>query len=465
MVTRLSVEPVPTRMVLLQKVRYNVGCDSFHVRFCVQRLSAHRPFHPLPPLGITYPSSAMQAQLMQEVLDRSKIRPSDIRYHEAHGTGTIAGDREELAALAQVHKPGLQIGSVKSNMGHAEGASGLMGLIKILLMYEDKMLYPNFGFQDSPHDAIRQGQFTVVQKCQDWEPTPASISNFGFGGSNVFAVVKPCPDRKRLPVATAASAAFCSNGGLEAPPSQYEAYYSLHRALGNHYAFSYEWKNQAWKEQSPLVYVCNGQGSQWNTMGQDLMQTSPVFRETMERLDRESGIPLVQLYQDGTQWMKKQNTVIGIVSYQLGLIAILESQGIQPDLFLGHSLGELVCAYLAGLQTDVEVLRAAQVRSELANLIDKDARIDIYETEPADGYDFLLGNGSTTEYGKQVPSTTPLSPNVVRHFDMKGKMVVAGCEAHIIEKLIEDNQLTQTCVACYNAPKGQTISGPAAEVQ
>ena len=97
--------------------------------------------------GVTYPSAQQQAELLKQVFE---ARPwwslEDVGYHEAHGTGTVAGDGEEINASSQVYTYPMVIGSVKSNMGHAKGASGLMGLIKILLMMEDKKLYPNWKF-------------------------------------------------------------------------------------------------------------------------------------------------------------------------------------------------------------------------------------------------------------------------------------------------------------------------------
>ena len=91
--------------------------------------------------GITYPSADIQARLMRQVFEQNtSIEPNDVKYHEAHGTGTVVGDAVELAALGKVYTDPMIIGSVKSNMGHCEGASGLMGIVKILLMMEDKML-------------------------------------------------------------------------------------------------------------------------------------------------------------------------------------------------------------------------------------------------------------------------------------------------------------------------------------
>ena len=107
--------------------------------------------------GVTYPSGAVQKQLLDQVYDEAKINPSDVAYVEAHGTGTKAGDPEELNAITSVfckNRPGpLLIGSVKSNMGHPEPASGLCGVTKVLLAMQHGVIPPNLHF-NSPNPNI-----------------------------------------------------------------------------------------------------------------------------------------------------------------------------------------------------------------------------------------------------------------------------------------------------------------------
>jgi len=241
-------------------------------------------------------------------------------------------------------------------MGHAEGASGLIGLIKVLLMYEHRAMFPNFDFRDTPHTHIRNGQFTVLRKAIEWIPTPVSVSNFGFGGTNAFVIVSP---GAKLPGAVKSSMdvlgpafATCRHG-IPAP----SAWYARQRSLSNHEYFTLTCANGKWSKASPVVFVLDGQGSQWKGMGREMLKTSPVFRDTIERLARETDIPLMKMYEDGDQWFTKTGGVIGIVSYQLGMLAVLKEAGVKPDIFLGHSLGEIACAYLAGFQTEAEVMR------------------------------------------------------------------------------------------------------------
>jgi malonyl CoA-acyl carrier protein transacylase len=123
-------------------------------------------------------------------------------------------------------------------------------------------------------------------------------------------------------------------------------------------------------------------------MGEDLIETSSAFRATMERLQANTSLPLVDLYKDGSKWFSKEYSTLGIVSFQSGLLAILRDHGVRsPDYFLGHSTGELVCAFLAGLASEEEVLQYAVVWTRLAGSIDPAMRLDVFENEPVDGFD------------------------------------------------------------------------------
>ena len=96
------------------------------------------------------------------------------------------------------------------------------------------------------------------------------------------------------------------------------------------------------RNHSPLVFVFNGQGSPWQNMGSDLIETNTIFRSTMKKLQDGTGIPLLDLYKDGSKWMSKEYSNIGIVSFQLALLAILREYGVRsPDFYLGHSVGEV----------------------------------------------------------------------------------------------------------------------------
>lgn len=119
--------------------------------------------------GVTYPSGAIQKELLQQVYSEAKINPADVSYVEAHGTGTKAGDPEEANAITDVFCKGrsadspLLIGSVKSNMGHPEPASGLAGVTKVLLAMQNGVLPPNLHYKKPNPDipALVDGRLKV----------------------------------------------------------------------------------------------------------------------------------------------------------------------------------------------------------------------------------------------------------------------------------------------------------------
>ncbi len=227
---------------------------------------------------------------------------------------------------------------------------------------------------------------------------------------------------------------------------------------------------------SPLVFLFNGQGSQWNEMGKNLIQTNEVFSSTMERLQASTSLPLLDLYKDGSKWLSKEYSSIGIVSFQLGLLAILEEQGIRsPDFFLGHSIGELVCPYLAELASEEEVLQFAAIRAELVTSIDANLRLDLYEDEPLEGYDYViklescghdinLKSKARNIYVRKMHKDTEKDSFSIKSFSMDGQMVVVGCSVDEIDSIMSELGLQETRVACYNAPLGQTVSGASFEV-
>ena len=149
--------------------------------------------------GITLPSSEAQEALMKRVYKEAGLDPAQTSYVEAHGTGTNVGDPLEAAALSRVFGPGrpagqpLVVGSVKTNIGHLEGASGLAGLIKTVLMLENTLILPNVNFEKANERIpLYEMKLKVPTTLQQW-PTSgvrrASVCNYGYGGSNAHVVI------------------------------------------------------------------------------------------------------------------------------------------------------------------------------------------------------------------------------------------------------------------------------------
>ncbi|KAK9350529.1 hypothetical protein V1523DRAFT_428941 [Lipomyces doorenjongii] len=150
--------------------------------------------------GITLPSGKAQVELINSLYRAAGIDPSETTYVEAHGTGTAAGDPIEAGSLSTVFSPGrspeepLKVGSVKSNIGHLEGGSGIAAVVKTVLMLEKGCILPNLDFRKAnPRIPMHHWKIEVPTAVQPWNPPKvrrASINNFGFGGSNAHVIIE-----------------------------------------------------------------------------------------------------------------------------------------------------------------------------------------------------------------------------------------------------------------------------------
>ncbi|KAI8442467.1 hypothetical protein MSG28_005966 [Choristoneura fumiferana] len=160
--------------------------------------------------GITYPKGAIQRQLAQETFKEAHLRPQDVAYFEAHGTGTRAGDPEEVNAIAGLFCEGrttpLLLGSVKSNMGHSEPASGLCSIAKVVVAMERGVIPGNLHYKTPAPEipALSDGRIKVVDRNTPWQGGLVAVNSFGFGGANAHVILE-------------------SQGGERPPPASYPA--------------------------------------------------------------------------------------------------------------------------------------------------------------------------------------------------------------------------------------------------
>ncbi|XP_039312468.1 fatty acid synthase-like [Solenopsis invicta] len=146
--------------------------------------------------GITYPSSLMHSTLLTGFYNECKVLTSCFDYIEAHGTGTRAGDPQELLAICNVlcknRETPLMIGSVKSNLGHAEPASGMTQIAKVIIAFETGIVPPNINYTSPRTDisGLVNGPLSVVQKPMPLKKGYIPINSFGVGGSNVHILLK-----------------------------------------------------------------------------------------------------------------------------------------------------------------------------------------------------------------------------------------------------------------------------------
>ncbi|HSS75683.1 MAG TPA: acyltransferase domain-containing protein, partial [Thermoanaerobaculia bacterium] len=272
--------------------------------------------------GLTAPNPESQVEVLRDAYERAGVDPGRVQVVEAHGTGTPLGDPIEARALSQVLGAGrapdhpLVIGSVKTNIGHLEGAAGIAGLIKLALAIHHRAVPPSLHFErpnpDIPFAELGLSVQTALGPWPDAEgPALGGVSSFGWGGTNCHVVIAG------LPVPTV----------------------PLPRTARGHGARP--------------VFVFSGIGAQWPGMGVDLLRSEPVFRARLEACDRVlaplTGWSIVDELVAGGPGERVERAVPAIFAVEVALAALWRSWGVEPGLVIGHSIGEFAAAHVAGL--------------------------------------------------------------------------------------------------------------------
>ena len=361
-------------------------------------------------LSLTAPSGAAQQALIQAALARAGVAPAQVSYLEAHGTGTPLGDRTEMQALAAALAPGRQtpvwVGSLKTNIGHAEAAAGVAGLIKTVLALHHRQIPAHLHFQHpSPHIPWSELPVRVPVHTCPWPPGPlvAGVSSFGLSGTNAHVIVEgpppprapltPGPGAYLLPLSARHPQALLElgrawverlgQGDAQLPDLVYNA--SRRRA---HHTFRLAVAGDSAAElaralavelETPappagiaprVVFVFSGQGGQWAGMGLGLLALEP-FRRAMEECDgvvfQHTGWSLLEELRDSSssRWQRTDLAQPLQFAVQVALAAQWRAWGIEPALLVGHSLGECAAAYHAGALTLQEAALVACRRGQL----------------------------------------------------------------------------------------------------
>lgn len=370
--------------------------------------------------GISLPSPDAQARLVRDACVIAGVTPSQIGYVEAHGTGTAVGDPIEANALAEAlcadrtdDNP-LVIGSVKTNLGHLETASGVAGLVKAALVLKHGRIPASLHFETpSPHIDFTTLKLRVPITNEAFPENGAKrlagINSFGFGGSNAHVILSEAPKQApRAHVSPDTSRAWPltlsarSEEALRAAAWQLSVWVDDHSKLNgsspllpdltymlgarrNHHshrlaltartlgemvqelsAFSTGQPGPRMRtaftprpeKAARVVFVMSGQGPQWQGMGRELMQHEPVFKRMIEACDKAmrpwAKFSLMDELNRPEAETKMQRTEISqpaIFAMQMALAALWQSWGIQPAAVVGHSVGEVAAACVAGILT------------------------------------------------------------------------------------------------------------------
>jgi acyl transferase domain-containing protein/acyl carrier protein len=393
--------------------------------------------------GLTAPNGPSQEAVIREALRRAGVAPSSIDYLECHGTGTPLGDPLEVQAAAAVLGEGrnkdrpLVLGSLKSNIGHSEGAAGVGGLIKAVLALRHERIPKSLHFKEpNPHIPWSELPVKVASESVPWprgaKARFAGVSSFGMSGTNVHVVleeapaeveVTPAPERSAELVVLSAKSAEALRASADRLAAQVErrpehglgdVAYSLATTRTHHeHRLSLVVRSReeltgalqlARKGEVPVgstraearsggtAWLFTGQGSQRVGMGKELAEAWPVFREAFDAalraFDAHLEVPLraAMWAEAGTAEAKRlgetEYAQPALFALGVGLAALWRSWGIRPDYVMGHSVGELTAAHVAGVLTLSDAAKLVAARGRLMQrLPEAGAMVSVAATE------------------------------------------------------------------------------------
>lgn len=431
--------------------------------------------------GISLPSQDTQQQLIETTYRNAGFDPDVLAFVEAHGTGTKIGDPIEAAAIGEAlgrqRTTPLPIGSIKSNLGHLEAASGLASLLKASLALEHRLV-PRSLFSETPNTAIPFAELNLQPLVQplalpsDGRDLFAGVCNYGFGGTNGHAILRSARGEGQGSVSEAASrpaevllisgstaealkarasqiaetvAGDLSVAGIasalayqcellphrlavpiqESPSAAADVAASLRAFAQGSDARKDHAAAVVHGSERPAIFVFSGNGAQFVGMGRAAYHANAAFRREVDDIDlfyaEIAGWSIAERLRDGVSDEELDQTSIAqplIFTVQSALVAVLSEYGIRPVGALGHSVGEIAAVECSGLITRRDALRVMHKRS--------------HHQESVRG---------------------------------KGRMLVLACPAPKVEELLAEAGMQDVDIAAYNSATSTTVSGPADQLE
>jgi phthiocerol/phenolphthiocerol synthesis type-I polyketide synthase C len=373
--------------------------------------------------GITIPSAAGQSRLLQATCRQAGISPDEIAYIEAHGTGTAVGDPVETAAIGDAvasrrskESPPLFIGSVKTNIGHLESASGMAGIIKAVLCLKHRALPPSLHLETpNPNIDFQALNLKVVTELVALPETKArtriGVNSFGFGGTNGHVLLEDFSGQKHggRTISTLTPPLFLSARSPQALRELASRYASLMDCNTEYYDIAYgathrrQWlthrlavfgkssdqlqrrledfshgqqgkgillEDMFAEPIKNIAFVYSGNGAQWLGMGRSLLCESREFGSAVQQVDAlfepMAGYSIIQQLLAEEADSRLHLTQIAqpaLFAVQVGITCVLRSLGLEAQAVLGHSVGEVAAAWAAGALNLTDAVRVVYERS------------------------------------------------------------------------------------------------------
>src|SRR3984957_3157350 len=438
-----------------------------------------------PSSGQTVPSGPAQQAVLRAALASARLQPSEIDYIEAHGTGTALGDPIELDALSQVfgdreESAPLVLGSVKTNLGHLENSAGIAGFIKTVLSMNHGYIPPHLPFPGlTPNAGAGASKFTIAADGMPWpavdRPRRAGVSSFGVSGTNAHIVVEQAPTPEpivaqpepvistlvvsgktpaRIAPIAAMLADWMDGEGADVPLA--DVAHTVNNYRGRYRSFgtvSARDRAQAVAglralaagepatgvvepsekpHGSGTVFLYSGQGSQWAGMGRQLLAEEPAFAAAVAELEpdfvAQVGFSLRDVLLAGEPVVGIERIQPVLVGMQLALTALWRSYGVEPDAVIGHSMGEVTAAVVAGALSPADGLKVIATRSKLMSRLSGQGAMALLELGAAEAEKLVAQYPDVTVAVYAAPEQTVIAgppeqvDAVIAVVDAQGKL-------------------------------------------